>query len=112
MKKLVTRAFTLVEIMIIVVIAIVLLLAIALPTFRHASETSRKTRCIGGLGLISAAKEQWVKDHKNGGGTVVLLADLSPLYIRDFPSCPSGGEITIGKIGEAPTCSIPGHALP
>jgi hypothetical protein len=39
--------------------------------------------------------------------------DLSP-YFKDgiFPVCPSGGTYTIGAVGEQPTCSIPGHALP
>ena len=29
-----------------------------------------------------------------------------------FFTCPQGGTYTIGSVGEKPTCSIPGHALP
>jgi hypothetical protein len=28
-----------------------------------------------------------------------------------WPNCPAGGTYSVGPIGTAPTCSIPGHSL-
>ncbi|MCL6624082.1 MAG: prepilin-type N-terminal cleavage/methylation domain-containing protein, partial [Fimbriimonadales bacterium] len=52
------KGFTLVEIMIVVLI-IGILLAIAIPNFMRARETSRTKSCISNLRQIDAAKEQW-----------------------------------------------------
>ncbi len=113
MRTLVSRArrgFTLVEIMIVILI-IGLLLAIAIPNFMRARETSRTKSCIANLRQIDAAKEQWTMDTRAANGAPVSFADLVPNYIRREPQCPSGGTYTVGNVGVNPTCTIPGHEL-
>lgn len=104
------RGFTLVEIMIVVLI-IGILLAIAVPNFIKARETSRTKSCIANLRQIDAAKEQWAMDNKAAQGAAVAWGDIVPDYVRKQPECPSGGTYTIGNVGTDPTCTISGHVL-
>lgn len=104
------RAFTLVEIMIVVLI-IGILLAIAVPNFIKARESSRTKTCIANLKQIDSAKEQWAMENKKTTGDACAFADLVPDYMKAQPSCPSGGTYTVGAVGTAPACSIAGHSL-
>jgi len=67
--------------------------------------------CIKNLRQIDAAKKKWVLEHNGKAGDVVTEYDLTP-YTKSnsecdiFPTCPQGGAYTIGKIGEPPTCSL------
>src|SRR5437016_1174804 len=68
------HAFTLVEIMIVVLI-IGILLAIAVPNFIRAREQSRAKSCSANLKQIDSAKQQWAMDNKiaNTNATVPTL---------------------------------------
>jgi prepilin-type N-terminal cleavage/methylation domain-containing protein len=101
------RGFTLIEIMIVVLI-IGILLAIAVPNFVKARETSRAKSCVSNLKQIDSAKEQWAMDNKAGEGDTVTDAELwgTGNYIKAEPSCPSGGAYTVDVVGVNPTCSI------
>ena len=72
-----------------------------------------RNACIANLNLIDAAKLQWALLNNKAEDAIPTKQDLLP-YFKDgvFPVCPSGGTYTINAVGEAPTCSIPGHALP
>ena len=108
--------FTLVEIMIVVAI-IGLLAAIAIPNFVKARETARKNTCINNLRLIDGAKQTWALENKKTSSDTYTLDDVRP-YIKpnssgNIPPCPAGGTYSPGAtVGNPPTCSIPGHALP
>jgi len=72
-----------------------------------------RNACIANLKLIDAAKLQWALLNNKAEDAIPTAQDLLP-YFKDrvFPVCPSGGTYTINSVGQAPTCSIPGHALP
>ena len=102
------KGFTLIEIMIVVLI-IGILLAIAVPNFIRARETSRAKACVSNLKQIDSAKEQWAMDNKKTAlDTPVLATDLvgATLYIKSMPVCPSGGTYVEGAVSTSPTCSI------
>ncbi len=73
----------------------------------------QRDACINNLRQIDGAKNEWALEKGKANGTPVTAADIAP-YLQGgaLPKCPGGGTYTIGKIGEKPTCSIPGHVLP
>jgi hypothetical protein len=75
-----------------------------------------RSACITNLRQIDAAKNQFALEKGKKNGDPVTEADIKPYLKLDangnIPKCPGGGKYTIGKVGELPTCSIAGHALP
>lgn len=98
------KAFTLVEIMIVVMI-IGILIAIAVPQWFNARENSRQKTCLENLRQIDNAKEIWATENNASDGSSVQQSDLAPAYIKEFPSCPTSGVYTIGVVGVDATCS-------
>jgi prepilin-type N-terminal cleavage/methylation domain-containing protein len=99
--------FTLVEIMIVVLI-IGILMAIAVPNFIRARESSRRNSCIANLKQIDSAKEQWAMDNKAASGATVNMSDIAGTYMKGAatgPLCPSGGTYTVAVVGTNPSCS-------
>lgn len=115
------RAFTLVEIMIVVAI-VALLCAIAIPNLLKASAKSQATTCINNLRQIDTAVQVFsVEAGKHVGDTINWPNDLTP-YIKlnkqgSIPPCPASGTYELGIVGTNPsvTCSLssltPPHAL-
>ncbi len=105
--------FTLVEIMIVVAI-IGLLAAIAIPNFVKARETSRMNACINNLRQIDGAKQQWALETKAAPDATPDTTSLygAGNYITVEPTCPAGGEYTIGTLEESPSCDVASHVLP
>ena len=67
------RGFTLIEIMIVVLI-IAVLLAIAIPNFMKARDTSRTKACVANLRQIDTGKVQYAMDAKLAAGAPVTEA--------------------------------------
>lgn len=112
------KAFTLVEIMIVVAI-IGLLIAIAVPNFVRARNSARQNLCYNNLRLIGHAAEQYIIDNNLAATTTVTTAQAA-LYIKGgMPTCPSSGTYSIGTetvsgdSGPTVTCSSHGtyHVL-
>ena len=106
--------FTLVEIMIVVAI-IGLLAAIAIPNFIKARENSQRNACIANMKQITGAKSTWALEQKKSTTDSAVATDLygTDKYIREEPTCPSGGAYTLGNVGATLTCSksADGHTL-
>jgi prepilin-type N-terminal cleavage/methylation domain-containing protein len=116
--KSIRRAFTLVEIMIVVLI-IGILVAIAVPNFIRARESARARACVANLRQIDSAKEQYAMDNRLAqGASMPALSALcgagTTTYIKGgSPACPSSGTYTVGNLGTDPTCSVgTGAAVP
>jgi chromosome segregation ATPase len=78
-----------------------------------SAEAQQRNACINNLRQIDAAKQQWALENNKTAAAVPTVQDLLPYFKNGiFPVCPSGGTYTIGAVGEAPTCSVPGHVLP
>jgi prepilin-type N-terminal cleavage/methylation domain-containing protein len=115
------RGFTLIEIMIVVLI-IGILLAIAVPNFVKARESSRTKACVANLKQIQSAKEQWAMDTRSAGSVTPADAALfgTGAYISGpatGPVCPANNATyTVNTVDANPTCSYAAtntaHALP
>ena len=99
------RGFTLIEIMIVVLI-IAVLLAIAIPNFMKARDTSRTKACVANLRQIDTAKMQWAMDTKAVGTDTPDPGALYPTYVKSAPECPGGGTYAILAVDSDPTCSL------
>ncbi len=101
------RAFTLVEIMIVVAI-IGVLAAVAIPNFAQARETARRNVCIQNLQQIEGAIQRWSLDMNKDEGQAVTYNDIQN-YLRRAVVCPGGGtsfedSYSISTVDAAPTC--------
>jgi len=113
------RAFTLVEIMIVVAI-IGLLAAIAIPNFIKARTTSQANGCIDNLRQIDGAITEWALENGQASGnappTLVNLVTLGYVHTPggNDPQCPAGGTYIMNVVGGSPqvTCSLGNSVTP
>jgi hypothetical protein len=69
--------------------------------------------CINNLRQIDGAKQQWALEHNKTPDAVPTPQEIVP-YLGGqqlMPQCPAGGRYSLNAVSNAPTCSIPGHAL-
>lgn len=64
--------------------------------------------CARNLQVIAQGKKLWAEKNNKGQDDTPTMQDLVSV-IRHTPGCPSGGTYTVGKISEAPSCSIAAH---
>ncbi len=73
----------------------------------------REDACINNLRAINGAKQQWALENPTLTNHTLLWSDVQPYLGRGIngtlPVCPLGGTYTLGKLGEPPKCSYPGH---
>jgi len=90
-----------------------MMLGIAVPNFVKARKTAQTNFCLNNLRMIDGAKQSCALEKKLTSEDTPTPEDLKP-YLRTIFSnlhCPEGGTYSINKIGEAPTCTVPGHNL-
>ncbi|MCW5934180.1 MAG: prepilin-type N-terminal cleavage/methylation domain-containing protein [Fimbriimonadia bacterium] len=113
MRKRLNRiaGFTLIEIMVVIFI-LAILLGIGFPSWMYARTKSQAKTCQRNLSKIQHAKEQWAMENRKVNGDTVTMGDIVPDYLKNTPTCASGGTYSINNIGTDPTCSNGGdHAL-
>ncbi len=103
------QAFTIVELMIVVLI-IALLALIAIPSFLKVREESRQSACMNNLRIIDNTKQIWAMAVNATQTTPCDMNAIAPyLESSDIPECPNGGVYTVGSLSVKPTCSANGH---
>jgi hypothetical protein len=70
-----------------------------------------KSVCVNNLRQIDGAKEEWALENRAPVGSIVLMEQITPFMKGGEPRCSSGGVYVVGRIGEAPHCSIREHVL-
>lgn len=101
------KAFTLLEVMIVVLI-IGVLISIAVPSMITARANSARRGCQQIMRALDVAKAQYAADQNVPEGAAVTMPDLLP-YLKREPRCPLDGVYDLGTIGTVTTCSIPDH---
>jgi prepilin-type N-terminal cleavage/methylation domain-containing protein len=114
-------AFTLVEIMIVVLI-LGIILAIAIPNYVRQRACAQANTCINNLLKIESAAAQFALENgKKNGDLIDYPNDIKP-YIKlnsagEIPNCPASGIYSVTIVGTNPICSLgtlvtPPHLLP
>lgn len=111
MKSHSCKAFTLIEIMVVVAI-IGMLAAIAIPCISQATKTARQKACAINRKNIDAAKLRWALETQQPEPATPTDADLfgAKRYIEHKPDCPASGRYTLNAVEEKCTCSVTEHA--
>ena len=106
------RAFTLLELMIVVAI-FGLLVAVAMPNFLKQRHQAQKQLCIENLAQIESAKQLWGVENRKKNGDAPEEGDLigDSSYIKKKPVCAAGGEYDFKSIGDPATCTVDEHEL-
>lgn len=99
------KAFTLVEIVVVVSI-IGVLLCIAVPSYLQAKKNADCEVCKAQLHAIQTAKMAWAAATKAEGSAEPTETDIGSYLEGPFPTCSSdGATYIIGAITNKPTCS-------
>ena len=65
--------------------------------------------CINNQRRIEAAKESWAIRTGATNGASVNWSDIAHDFPGGFPRCPDRGTYSLGRVGEAVSCSNPEH---
>ena len=87
-----------------------------LPNLLRSRATAQQKTCVANLMQINGAKQRWAIDENKRGIETPGETDLAGgnLYMKEFPTCPSGGIYVTNAVEVDPTCSLSashGHSL-
>jgi len=99
------RAYTLVEIMIVVAI-IALLAAVAVPNFLRARKRAQATRILDDLRLIDGALDLYATEYSKGTGDPVAWTDLQPYLKKNILLYNSQGYDLLGNLFNTGSFSV------
>ena len=68
--------------------------------------------CINRLRQIDGATQQWALEYKKNPDDKVTWKDIVPYLKNGELRCPHGGIYVLGKVSDAPKCTIRDHKLP
>lgn len=113
------KAFTLVEIMIVVAI-IGLLVAIAIPNFVRARRNARKNLCINNLRLLTHAVEQYAIEYNASDGDAptasIIMGDVNAYIENALTEPETDNAYAIPVVGADAVCpdvaTYDEHVLP
>jgi prepilin-type N-terminal cleavage/methylation domain-containing protein len=100
------RAFTLVEIMIVVAI-IALLAAIAVPGFLRARKRSQATKILNDLRLIDSAVDQYAIETNRSTGSTVAVSDWTNYLKKNSTLYNTGADLFGNAYGPQTVDSLP-----
>ena len=69
-------------------------------------KTQPMAECLVQLKMIDNSKELWAVIEKKSNTEIPTKNQLAVYLEKGFPSCPEGGDILIGPVGERAVCSI------
>ena len=103
------RAFTLIELMIVIAI-ISILAAILIPNFLHARAESQTYSCEGNLKQLATAMEEYAADNTGTypGSILALTTANAGVYLKAVPPDPSGGAYALTNTAVAPCVAAGG----
>jgi prepilin-type N-terminal cleavage/methylation domain-containing protein len=114
-QRLGRRAFTLVEIAIVVSL-IGLLAVVAIPNYITARNKTSESSCISNLRRIEDAAHVWAFENRRAPASSLTFEDIHD-YLKGSVVCPSGGRTfadsyQLTTVDEPPTCRlVPGTHL-
>jgi hypothetical protein len=72
-----------------------------------------RQNCRANLREMQTIKLQWARENHKASADEITRADLMAIdrYILTRFECPEGGSYNWGRVGEPPSCTVPGHQL-
>jgi len=102
-----TFLIRLLKVLAVLLVVLAALVAVSIPSFVKARNTSCQNACIGNMRHIDSAKEQWAFEQKKEDGDPIDLQGVNE-FIKGAvtPVCPGGGSYRYNAIGTDPECNI------
>jgi prepilin-type N-terminal cleavage/methylation domain-containing protein len=97
-------AFTLIELML-VVLVLAVVSAIAIPSYVNSRQHTQASACEVNRKAFDQAKLLWMMDSGRAQGDDVYFRDLLPDYIKTPPACPLQGTYELSGLEGDTTCS-------